>query len=402
MYKTNRQLFFENLAQTSHFPLAIEIERASGIYMFGPDNKRYIDFISGIGVSNVGHCHPKVVNAIKIQAEKYMHLMVYGEFVQGPQVRLSAWLAEHLPENLSNVFLTNSGSEAIEGAMKLAKRFTGRSKIVSFKNAYHGSTQGSLSIIGNENFKQNFRPLLPGCEQIVFNNLEHIKLIDSSVAAVFVETIQGEAGYIEPNHEYIIALRKRCTEVGALLVCDEIQCGAGRTGKLWAFEYYNIVPDILCLAKGIGGGMPIGAFISSKTIMDSFANNPILGNLTTFGGHPVSCASSLACLKVIEEEKLLDSVSLKGDLIRKLLVHKLIKGIRGKGLMLAVEFENFEINKAIIDRCIDNGVVTDWFLFCDNAMRIAPPLTITFEEIEEACLIILKSINEILNIDITS
>jgi len=392
MYKTNRQLFFEHLAPTSKFPLAIEIERASGIYMYAPNGKKYIDFISGIGVSNVGHCHINVVEAIKKQAETYMHLMVYGEYVQAPQVQLAAWLSNHLPATLNSAYLTNSGAEAIEGAMKLAKRVTGRTKIISFKNCYHGSTQGALSIIGSEEFKQNFRPLIPDCTLLNFNNFEDINLIDETVAAVFIETIQGEAGYIEPKPHYLQFLRNQCTKVGALLVCDEIQAGAGRTGKLWAFEHYDIVPDVICLAKGIGGGMPIGAFVASHELMSFFTENPILGHLTTFGGHPVSAAASLACLQTIEDEKLVESVQEKEQLIKKLLVHPKINEIRGKGLMLAVGFDSFEINKAIIDRCIENGVVTDWFLFCDNYMRIAPPLTITLSEIEQACILILKSI----------
>jgi len=395
MYKTNRQLFFEHLAPTSQFPLAIEIERAEGVYMFSPHGKSYIDFISGIGVSNVGHCHPKVVEAINAQSQKYMHLMVYGEYIQAPQVQLAQWFAEHLPKSLNTTYLTNSGTEAIEGAMKLAKRATGRSKIISCKNAYHGSTQGALSIIGNETFKQNFRPLLPDCYQINYNNFSDILSIDNTVAAVFIETVQGEAGYIEPFENYLFELQKQCNKVGALLVCDEIQCGAGRTGKLWAFEHYNIVPDILCLAKGIGGGMPIGAFIASHNLMNYFTIQPILGHLTTFGGHPVSAAAALACMNVLVQNNLIEDVLFKGEFIKKMMVHKAIKSIRGKGLMLAIEFENFDLNKQIIDGCIANGVITDWFLFCDNAMRIAPPLTITIEEIEKACSIILKSIDEV-------
>ena len=395
MFKSNRQLFFESLAPTSKFPLAIEIESAKGVYMFAPNGKCYIDFISGIGVSNIGHCHPNVVKAVKVQAEKYMHLMVYGEYIQAPQVQLANWFKNHLPESLNSTFLTNSGTEAIEGALKLVKRVTNRNKIISFKNSYHGSSHGALSIGGSEVFKQNFRPLLPNCIQLEFNDFDEINLIDETVAGVFVETIQGEAGYIEPKHGYLEAIRDKCYSVGALMVCDEIQCGAGRTGKLWAFEHYNFVPDILCLAKGIGGGMPIGAFISSSKLLNYFTENPILGNLTTFGGHPVSSAAALACLETIVNDNLIGTVSEKELLIRKLLVHSKIKSIRGKGLMLAVEFENFEQNKTIIDNCIKLGVVTDWFLFCDNYMRIAPPLTITNNEITEACNIILQSLEKI-------
>jgi acetylornithine/succinyldiaminopimelate/putrescine aminotransferase len=391
-FKSNRQLFFEHVAPTSKFPLAIEISRAKGVYMYGPDGKEYIDFISGIGVSNVGHCHPRVVEAIQYQAQTYMHLMVYGEYVQAPQVKLAEWFANHLPSSLSSVYFTNSGAEAIEGAMKLVKRVTGRSKILSFHHSYHGSTQGALSLIGDESFKQNFRPLLPGCDKISFNNFDDLQLIDKEVAAVFVETIQGEAGYIAPNHHYFQMLKKRCEEVGALLVCDEIQCGAGRTGSLWAFEHFNVVPDVLCLAKGIGGGMPIGAFIASQELMNHFTENPILGHLTTFGGHPVSCAAALACMQAMEDEKLIESIPEKEILIRQILKHPKIKSIRGKGLMLAVEFDSFEINKVIIDRCIENGVITDWFLFNSHSMRIAPPLIITKAEIERACNVILSCI----------
>lgn len=394
VYKTNRQLFFEHVAPTSKFPLAIEIARAQGVYMYGPDGKEYIDFISGIGVSNVGHCHPKVVEAIKRQADTYMHLMVYGEFVQAPQVKLAEWLSAHLPESLNSVYFTNSGAEAIEGAMKLVKRVTGRSKILSMHHSYHGSTQGALSMIGDESFKQNFRPLLPACEKISFNHFDDLQYIREDVAAVFVETIQGEAGYIPPSPHYLKMLSDKCKEVGALLVCDEIQCGAGRTGTWWAFEQYGIVPDVLCLAKGIGGGMPIGAFIASQELMNHLTENPILGHLTTFGGHPVSCAASLACLQAIEDERMMDGISEKESLIRELLVHPRIKSIRGRGLMLAVEFESFEINKAIIDHCIEQGVVTDWFLFNSHSMRIAPPLMITKDEIKKACGVILECIEQ--------
>jgi acetylornithine/succinyldiaminopimelate/putrescine aminotransferase len=393
-FKSNRQLFFEHVAPTSKFPLAIEISNAQGVYMYGPDGKQYIDFISGIGVSNVGHCHPKVVAAIQQQAQTYMHLMVYGEYVQAPQVKLAEWFANHLPPSLNSVYFTNSGAEAIEGAMKLVKRVTGRTKILSFHHAYHGSTQGALSLIGDESFKQNFRPLLPGCEKLHFNHIDDLQKINHEVAAVFIETIQGEAGYIPPSNHYLQFLKQRCTEVGALLVCDEIQCGAGRTGSWWAFEHYGITPDVLCLAKGIGGGMPIGAFIASQELMNHFTENPILGHLTTFGGHPVSCAAALACMQAMEEEHLLDSIPEKERLIRELLQHPSIKSISGKGLMLAVEFDSFETNKAIIDRCIERGVITDWFLFNSHSMRIAPPLIITKEEIEKACSIILSCIEE--------
>ena len=389
---TQRQLFLNHLAQTNETPLALEIEKAEGIYLYDVSGKRYLDLISGISVSTIGHRHPKVIAAIKDQLDKYMHVMVYGEYILSPQVQLAKLLSEHLPSTLSSVYFVNSGSEAIEGAMKLAKRFTGRTEIISFKNGYHGSTQGSLSIMGNEEFKNSFRPLLPDTKQIEFNNVDDLKQITSHTACVVVETIQGEAGAIVPETGFLKQLRERCTAVGALLVADEIQCGFGRTGKLFAFEQYDFVPDILCLAKGMGGGMPIGAFISSKEIMNTFTNNPVLGHITTFGGHPVCCAASLATLNVLLEEKLIETVEAKEKLFRQLLKHPKIKSVNGKGLLLAIEFDTYEQNKMIIDKCIEKGVIVDWFLFNSKSMRIAPPLTITEEEIKFACEIILKSI----------
>jgi len=389
---TQRQLFLNHLAQTSETPLALEIEKAEGVYLKDTSGKQYIDLISGISVSNVGHRHPKVVSAIKDQLDKYMHLMVYGEYIQSPQVQLAKRLSEYLPKNLSSVYFVNSGTEAIEGAMKLSKRFTGRTEIISFKNAYHGSTQGSLSIMGSEEFKNAFRPLLPDTKQIEFNNVDDLKQITSRTACVVVETIQGEAGAIIPQSDFLKKLSTRCKETGALLIADEIQCGFGRTGKLFAFEHYNFVPDILCLAKGMGGGMPIGAFISSSKIMSTLTNNPILGHITTFGGHPVCCAASLATLNVLLEEKLVEKVEAKEKLFRKLLKHPKIKSVHGKGLLLAVEFESYEQNKKIIDKCIEKGVIVDWFLFNTHSMRIAPPLTITEEEIRFSCEVILKSV----------
>jgi acetylornithine/succinyldiaminopimelate/putrescine aminotransferase len=387
-----RTLFLNYLAQTTQNPLALEIEKAEGVYLWDVDGKRYLDLISGIAVSNVGHRHPKVVEAIKKQVDKYMHLMVYGEYIQSPQVILAKELANYLPSNLSNVYFVNSGSEAIEGAMKLAKRFTRRSEIISFNNAYHGSTQGSLSILGNEEFKQAYRPLLPDCKQLKFNCIIDLDLITAKTACVIVETIQGEAGVVLPKNNFLKLLNLKCKEVGALLVLDEIQCGFGRTGKLFAFEHYGIIPDILCIAKGMGGGMPIGAFISSKDIMQTLSINPILGHITTFGGHPVCCAASLATLQVILNEDLLSKVHQKEKLFRELLTHPKIKSVRGKGLMFALQFDSFEQNKTIIDKCISKGLITDWFLFNTSAMRIAPPLTITEEEITWACKVILSCI----------
>lgn len=392
---TQRHLFFNYVAQTSETPLALEIEKADGIYLTDVNGKQYIDLISGISVSNVGHRHPKVLSAIKNQLDKYMHLMVYGEYIQSPQVQLATLLTSLLPKKLSSVYFVNSGSEAIEGAMKLAKRYTGRTEIVYFKDAYHGSTQGSLSIIGNEEFKQAFRPLLPDTRQIRFNNIEDLTKITERTACVIVETIQGEAGAIVPEGDFLKQLRTRCNETGALLIADEIQCGFGRTGKLFAFEHFGFIPDIICMAKGMGGGMPIGAFVSSGEIMKTLTNNPILGHITTFGGHPVCCAASLAVLTVLMEENLMEQVEAKEILFRKLLNHPKIKSIKGKGLLLSLEFDSYALNKVIIDKCIENGVIVDWFLFNSNSMRIAPPLTISEEEITKACTVILKSIESI-------
>ena len=403
---THRQLFFQHVAQTSESPLALEIDRAEGVFIFGPTlggtdgpthpGKCYMDLISGIGVSNVGHRHPKVIEAIQNQLDKYLHLMVYGEYVQTPQTQLAQALASTLPTGLDNVYFTNSGTEAVEGAMKLAKRYTGRTEIISCINAYHGATQGALSLSGDENFKRNYRPLLPGIRHIRYNNRADIERISCRTAAVVMEVVAAEAGVRVPDAGYLRAVRQRCTDVGALLIFDEIQTGFGRTGTFWAFENTGesgaIVPDVLLCAKGMGGGMPIGAFISSAEIMSVFKNNPVLGHITTFGGHPVSCAASLATLQVIQENRLHEQAEAKGQLFKELLVHPAIKEVRGKGLMLAVEFESFAVLKPIIDRAIAGGVITDWFLFCDNSMRIAPPLIITEEQIREACGVILDAI----------
>lgn len=397
-----RQLFLTHLAQTSDFPLALEVERAEGVYLYGPGGERWMDLISGIGVSNVGHRHPKVVEAIKSQVDSYLHLMVYGEYVQSPQVQLAGALAATLAEfgtlpkfvdgPLDNVYFTNSGTEAIEGAMKLAKRFTGRSELVSCFNAYHGASQGALSLTGAEFFKQNFRPLLPGVRHIRHGELEELEKITTRTAAVIIEVIQGEAGVRVPTAKYLHALRQRCTEVGALLIFDEIQTGFGRTGTFWAFEAFGVVPDVLVCAKGMGGGMPIGAFIAPREVMGVFKTNPILGHITTFGGHPVSCAASLATLRVIQEEKLAEKAGEKALLFRSMLEHPKIREIRNQGLMMAVQVDDFATLKPVIDRAIQAGVITDWFLFCDSAMRIAPPLTITEEEIKKACEVILASL----------
>lgn len=396
---TQRDLFLKNVAQTSDFPLALAIEKAEGMYMYDTEGKAYMDLIAGIGVSNVGHRHPKVVEAVKTQVDKYMHLMVYGEYIQTPQVALATALVEtFLPSAgnrpvLDNVYFTNSGTEAIEGAMKLAKRYTGKTEILSCFNAYHGATQGALSLSGSENFKRNFRPLLPMTRQIRHGNFDDLQHISTQTAAVVIELVGGEAGVRVASQAYFQALRQRCDDMGTLLIFDEIQSGFGRTGTFWAFEQFGVYPDILTTAKGMGGGMPIGAFIANQAVMSVFKNNPILGHITTFGGHPVSAAASLATLQVIQAEGLLAQVQAKATLFKSLLVHPVIKEIRNLGLMMAVEFEDFATLKPIIDRAIEKGVITDWFLFCDNSMRIAPPLIITEAQIREACAIILESID---------
>jgi len=399
MHISHRQHFFDHIAQTSDYPLALEIDRAEGVFMYGTDGKKYLDLISGIGVSNVGHRHPEVLAAIHQQLDKHMHLLVYGEFVQSTQVQLAKALVDTLsfePEiaspfgKIDNVYFTNSGTEAVEGAMKLAKRFTGRAEFISCFNAYHGATQGALSLSGAEHFKRSFRPLLPEIKNITHGNPEDLLQITSKTAAVIIEIVGGESGVRVQSADYIKMLRKRCSEVGALLILDEVQTGFGRTGSFWAFEQYDIYPDILLSAKGMGGGMPIGAFMSSQRIMSVFKNNPILGHITTFGGHPVSSASALAALRVTLKEKLPEKAIAKGELFKSLLVHPKIKEVRGKGLMLAAEMESFDALKQTIDQCIEKGVITDWFLFCDNSMRLAPPLIITEEQIREGCAVILE------------
>lgn len=391
--QSQRSLFLEHVAQTSDFPLCLEIEKAEGMYMYDIDGKKYLDLISGISVSNIGHRHPNVINAVKEQLEKYTYLMVYGEFVQSPQVKLAKLLTDNLSTTLSSCFFVNSGSEANEGALKLAKRFTGRREIISFKNAYHGSTHGCLSVIGSDDFKRPFEPLLPNITQLEFNNEQDLSAITTKTACVIVEPIMGEAGVIAPKNNFLQKLRNKCTETGALLIFDEIQTGFGRTGKLFAFEHFGVVPDILTLAKAMGGGFPIGAFISSNEIMGSLKTNPILGHITTFGGHPVSCAAAYANLHVLlTENELIKDVSQKEQLFVELLKHPKIKEVRTFGLLIAVEFDSFETNKVIIDKCIANGILTDWFLFNDKSLRIAPPLIITEEEIKMACSVILKAI----------
>jgi acetylornithine/succinyldiaminopimelate/putrescine aminotransferase len=382
---TNRQLFLNHLGQTSDAPLALEIVKAEGCKLFDKDGKSYIDLIGGISVCNIGHRHPKVIEAIKKQLDAYLHIMVYGELVQSPQVQYAKILADHLPASLNSVFFTASGSEATEGAMKLAKRYSNRTQIISFKNSYHGSTQGALSVMGSEYWQQAFRPLLPDVLQMNYNSFDDLENITEFTACVIAETIQAEAGVLVPQNGWLKALRKKCDETGTLIVLDEIQCGFGRNGTLWAFEQFDVVPDILLLGKALGGGMPLGAFIADKKIMDSFTHDPVLGHINTFGGHPVCCAAGLAAFNVLLDEKLVETVKTKEAIFISLLHHSKIKAVRSRGLMMAVEFDDFDMNKRVIDALIAAGVFTDWFLFAANCLRIVPPLTISEEEITGAC-----------------
>ena len=381
---TNRQLFLTHIGQTSDSPLALEIVRAEGCKMWDADGKEYLDLIGGISVCNVGHRHPKVIEAIKHQLDKYLHVMVNGELVLSPQTEYAKMLTDNLPPSLNSVFFTASGTEATEGAMKLAKRSTGRTQILAFKNSYHGSTQGSLSIMGDEYWRNAFRPLLPDILHLNFNSFEDLDLITEQTACVVAETIQAEAGVIVPQNNWLKALQKKCNETGALLVLDEIQCGFGRNGTLWAFEQFNVVPDILLLGKALGGGMPLGAFIADKKLMDNLMNNPVLGHINTFGGHPVSCAAGMAAMNVLLDQKLMDPVNEKEQLFINLLSHPKIK-IRSRGLMIALEFESAGENKKIINALIENGIFTDWFLFAPQCLRVIPPLIITKEQIEIGC-----------------
>ncbi|HEY9048938.1 MAG TPA: aspartate aminotransferase family protein [Ohtaekwangia sp.] len=389
----SQEIFLNKLAQTTDAPYLLTIERAEGIYLYTPDGKRYTDLISGIGVSNIGHRHPKVLEAIQKQIDKHLHVMVYGEFIQAAPNLLAQKITSLLPASLNCCYFVNSGTEANEGALKLAKRYTGRHEIVSFRKSYHGSTHGSMSVSGNEIKKQAFRPLLPDVRFIEFNVMSDLEQITTATACVIVETIQGDAGVRIPSREYIQALRKRCDETGALLILDEIQCGMGRTGTLFAFEQFGIVPDILTTAKAFGGGLPIGAFISDKRIMQSLTHDPMLGHITTFGGNPVCCASALATLQVIEEEKLLEQVEAKGKLFEQLLRHPLIKEVRRFGLMFAIDFDSAERVNRIVEQAKQRGIITYWFLSHPYSFRIAPPLTITEEQIKESCAAILQAID---------
>jgi acetylornithine/succinyldiaminopimelate/putrescine aminotransferase len=386
-----RQLFLQHVAQTSSAPLALEIVKAEGCELTDVSGKKYIDLIGGISVANTGHRHPKVIEAIKKQLDEYMHIMVYGEFVQSPQVQYAKLLTEHLPSTLNSVYFTNSGAEAVEGAMKLCKRVTGRTEIMAFGNSYHGSTQGALSIIGDEYWRNAYRPLLPGIQHLNYNSFDDLERVTGQTACVIAETIQAEAGVIAPQKEWIQALQRRCNQAGALLVLDEIQTGFGRTGKLWGFQHFDIVPDVLLLGKALGGGMPLGAFIADKSLMYQLADRPVLGHITTFGGHPVCCAAGMAAFRVLLENDF--DIPQKEQQFKALLQHSKIKALRSYGLWMAIRFDSFESCKKIIDRCIDNGVLTDWFLFAPDCMRISPPLTISEQQIEKACTVIVNALN---------
>lgn len=388
-----RQLFLQHVAQTSTAPLALQIVKAEGCGLIDADGKRYIDLIGGISVANVGHRHPKVVEAIKKQADDYLHVMVYGEVVQSPQVQYAKLLTEHLPSSLNSVYFANSGAEAVEGAMKLAKRATGRTEIIAFQNSYHGSTQGALSIIGDEYWRNSYRPLLPDVQHLRYNSFDDLKRITNRTACVVAETVQAEAGVKPPQPEWLKALESRCKETGALFMLDEIQAGFGRTGTLWGFQNFDVVPDVLLLGKALGGGLPLGAFIAGKAVMDCLTDAPVLGHLTTFGGHPLCCAAGKAAFEALLEEEMFASVKEKEALFRSLLHHPKIKSVSSFGLWMAVEFESFAECKQVIDTCITNGVFTDWFLFAGNCLRISPPLIISENEIRRACEIILRSID---------
>lgn len=390
----HRNIFLHNVAQTSPTPLGLEIVKAEGITMTDVNGKVYTDLISGISVSNLGHCHPNVVNAIREQAGTYMHLMVYGEYIQHPQTQYAKLLTSLLPPSLNCVYYTNSGAEATEGALKLAKRVTGRSEIISFKNAYHGSTHGALSVMGNEEYKNAFRPLLPDVKQIEFNNFSDLNNITNKTACVIIEPIQGEAGIHRANAEYLKALRQKCDEHCVLLIFDEIQSGFGRTGTLFAFEHYSVVPDVMLIAKGMGGGLPIGAFVASEKLMSCFTNQPVLGHITTFGGNAVCVAAAYATLKTIVDEHLYLRALEIEKVITEVMVHPKIKEVRCVGALCAIEFGDSDLNMKIITKCIEKGIITDWFLHCSTAMRLAPPLIISNKELRAALLQIIATLNE--------
>lgn len=390
-----RELFLRHNAQTSEAPLALEIEKAKGTLLWDADGKEYIDLIAGISVANTGHRDPRVIKAIKKQLDNYLHLLVYGELVQSPQVQYAHLLASHLPSSLDSIYFTNSGAEATEGAMKLAKRVTGRPEIIAFNKSYHGSTQGALSVMGDEFWKNAYRPLLPGIKHFDYNDPLMLSQITEQTACIILETVQAENGVIAPDRGWMEALRMRCNKTGTLMILDAIQTGFGRTGTLWGYEQTGIIPDILLLGKALGGGMPMGAFIAGRELMQSLTNDPVLGHITTFGGHPVCCAAGMAAFKALLKDELMSKVNVKKDLFVNLLKHDLILDIRAEGLLIAVEFADFVTCKKIIDLAIEEGVLTDWFLFASNCMRIAPPLNISKKEIRKACAHIITACNKV-------
>jgi acetylornithine/N-succinyldiaminopimelate aminotransferase len=394
---SNRQVFLQHVAQTSSAPIGIEMVKASGIHLWDTDGKQYVDLISGFSVCNIGHSHPAVVKAVQEQAATYMHLIVYGEFIESPQVQYAKLLTDHLPATLNCVYFTNSGAEATEGAMKLAKRITGRSKMIAFNNAYHGSTQGALSIMGGEYWRNAFRPLLPDIHHYTYNDDSVIEAIDSSVACVILETVQAESGIKAPRKEWLQAIRKKCDEHCVLLVFDEIQAGFGRTGTLWAFQQFAVVPDILLLGKALGGGMPLGAFIADRKLMSTLTYDPVLGHITTFGGHPVSCAAGKAAFEVLMANNMIGEVKEKEKILQDELQHAAIVEKKCHGLWMSVQFKDAETNQKIVHQCVKNGLITDWFLFAPDRLRIAPPLTITGEELKQVCSMILQSIDEVVS-----
>ena len=380
-------------AQTFPSPSLLHVKSANGSHIIDYDNKEYLDFVAGVSACSIGHCNKHVITAVQNQINKYSHVMVYGEYIQDPQYKLAKLLADNLPESLSTTYFTNSGAEAIEGAIKLAKRINKRSEIIYCKDSYHGSTHGALSVMGNEEYKSNYRPLLPNCNQIIYNNLESLKKISDKTSAVIVETIQGASGFIEASQDFLNHLKKKCIEFNVLIIFDEIQTCFGRTGKLFGFQNTKIVPDILCIAKGMGGGFPIGAFISSWDNMNKLTHNPKLGHITTFGGHPVGCAASHATLEYILKNKIVDSINEKEILFRKILKHKKIKSISGKGLMLSLDLHDNNETVRIVESCMNDGLLLFYFLFNDASIRITPPLTITTEEIKKGCKILLKNLD---------
>lgn len=389
---SKKEIFFKYIGQTSDSPYAIEVEKADGVFLYAANNKKYFDLISGVSVSSLGHNNPLIKEAIKNQVDNHLHLMVYGEFVQASQTDLAEYLLKLLPAFFDNVYFVNSGSEAIEAAIKLAKKYSEKHKMFAYKNAYHGSTAGALSLCGNDDFKESSKPLLPNIYFLELDNFEQLQLIDNQTACVVIEPIQAENGVKYPSQEYFYALRKQCSDHNCLLIFDEIQTGFGRTGKMFAFQQFDIQPDIICFAKALGGGMPLGAVVTSKKIMDFFKFNPVLGHITTFGGHPVSCAAALASIKIINESNIINEVEKKSNLFKSLLKHPKIKEIRGKGLLLAVELDSFDEVLKIVRKGFELGFITDWFIFHNTAFRIAPPLTISETEIKNCCKLILDAL----------